>query len=156
MSFLIPVDFWSVYHVALSDYGGEWLRHPGITTQLWSILGVFIIFANENIARTSPQMVLSIRSMVFSPSPRLCLSFLLLIGICGAQGRERVRHTCIVYIAKSNNGSIGEKCHTLRSRCVSVTPRPIDSTGEFENLSDEVEELCYSSLFRIYATPIWS
>ena len=35
-----------------------------------------------------------------------------------------------------------------------VTPRPTDSTGEFENLSDEAEELCYSSLFRIYATPI--
>ena len=28
-----------------------------------------------------------------------------------------------------------------------VTPRPTDSTGEFENLSDEAEELCYSFLF---------
>ena len=28
-----------------------------------------------------------------------------------------------------------------------VTPRRTDSTGEFENLSDEAEELCYSSLF---------
>ena len=37
-----------------------------------------------------------------------------------------------------------------------VTPRPIDSTGEFENLSDEAEELCYSSLFRVYVTHIWS
>ena len=37
-----------------------------------------------------------------------------------------------------------------------VTPRPTNSIGEFENLSDEAEELCYSSLFRIYVTPIWS
>ena len=36
-----------------------------------------------------------------------------------------------------------------------VTPRPIDSTGEFENLSDEAEELCYSFLFRSYVTPTW-
>ena len=28
-----------------------------------------------------------------------------------------------------------------------VTPRPTDSTGEFENLSDEAEELCFSSFF---------
>ena len=28
-----------------------------------------------------------------------------------------------------------------------MTPRPTDSTGEFENLSDEAEELCYSSFF---------
>ena len=28
-----------------------------------------------------------------------------------------------------------------------VTPRPTDSTEGFENLSDEAEELCYSSLF---------
>ena len=28
-----------------------------------------------------------------------------------------------------------------------MTPRPTDSTGEFENLSDEAEELFYSSLF---------
>ena len=28
-----------------------------------------------------------------------------------------------------------------------MTPRPTDSTGEFENLSDEIEELCYSSFF---------
>ena len=37
-----------------------------------------------------------------------------------------------------------------------VTPRPTDSTGEFENLSDEAEELFYSSLFRVYVTSIWS
>ena len=30
-----------------------------------------------------------------------------------------------------------------------VTPWPTDSTGEFENLSDEAEELFYSSLFRV-------
>ena len=29
----------------------------------------------------------------------------------------------------------------------SVTPRPTDSTGELENLSDESEELFYSSFF---------
>ena len=29
----------------------------------------------------------------------------------------------------------------------SVTPRPTNGTGEFENLSDKAEELCYSSLF---------
>ena len=28
-----------------------------------------------------------------------------------------------------------------------MTPRPTESTGEFENLSDEAEELCYSSFF---------
>ena len=28
-----------------------------------------------------------------------------------------------------------------------VTPRPTDSTGEFENLSDEAEELCSNSFF---------
>ena len=28
-----------------------------------------------------------------------------------------------------------------------MTPRPTDSTGGFENLSDEAEELCYRSLF---------
>ena len=27
-----------------------------------------------------------------------------------------------------------------------VTPRPTDSTGEFENLSDEAEEFCRSEL----------
>ena len=37
-----------------------------------------------------------------------------------------------------------------------VTPRPTDSTGEVENLSDKTEELCYSSFSRIYETPIWS
>jgi len=37
-----------------------------------------------------------------------------------------------------------------------VTPRPADSTGELENLSDESEELYYSSLFRVYVTSIWS
>ena len=30
---------------------------------------------------------------------------------------------------------------------ISVTPWRTDSTGEFENLSDEAEELCYSSFF---------
>ena len=30
---------------------------------------------------------------------------------------------------------------------ISVTPQSTDSTGEFENLSDEAEELCYSSFF---------
>ena len=28
-----------------------------------------------------------------------------------------------------------------------MTPQPKYSTGEFENLSDEAEELCYSSFF---------
>ena len=28
-----------------------------------------------------------------------------------------------------------------------MTPQPKDSTGEVENLSDEAEELCYSSFF---------
>jgi hypothetical protein len=38
----------------------------------------------------------------------LCLSSYL-ISLCGAQGKIRVRHTCIAYIAKSDNGSM-EKC----------------------------------------------
>jgi hypothetical protein len=33
---------------------------------------------------------------------------LLLIGICGVLGRIKVKHTCIAYIAKSNNGSMEE------------------------------------------------
>ena len=37
-----------------------------------------------------------------------------------------------------------------------MTPRPTDSTGEFENLLDKTEELCYSSFSRIYVIPIWS
>ena len=45
---------------------------------------------------------------------------LLLINLCGSLGRIRVRHTCISFIAKSNNGSIGEKYHTFRSRCACV------------------------------------
>jgi hypothetical protein len=35
-----------------------------------------------------------------------CLCFLLLISLCGALGRIRVRHTCIACIAKPNNGSM--------------------------------------------------
>ena len=37
-----------------------------------------------------------------------------------------------------------------------VTPRPTDSTVEFENLSDEAEELCYRSFFRIYVSGVSS
>ena len=45
----------------------------------------------------------------------------------------------------------------LVTSLVSVTPRPTNGTGEFENLSDEAEELCYSSLFLGFMkTPIWS
>ena len=43
-----------------------------------------------------------------------------------------------------------QKCETLKNvdpKELVVTPRPTDSTREFENLSDEAEELCYSSLF---------
>ena len=32
-------------------------------------------------------------------------------------------------------------------QCRDVTPRPTDSTREFENLSDEAEELCSNSFF---------
>ena len=32
--------------------------------------------------------------------------FLLLESLCGVQGRIRVKHTCIAYIAKSNKGSM--------------------------------------------------
>ena len=34
-----------------------------------------------------------------------------------------------------------------------VTPRPTDSTGEFENLSDEAEELCRSELKKCLRVP---
>ena len=37
--------------------------------------------------------------------------------------------------------------NSLKLEFNSVTPRPTDSTREFENLSDETEELCYSSFF---------
>ena len=37
-----------------------------------------------------------------------------------------------------------------------VTPRPTDSTGEVEDLSNKAEELCYSFFSRSYITPIWS
>jgi hypothetical protein len=33
-------------------------------------------------------------------------AFLLLIGLSGVWGRIKVKHTCIAYIAKSNNGSM--------------------------------------------------
>jgi hypothetical protein len=33
---------------------------------------------------------------------------LLLIGLFGVLGRIKVKHTCIAYIAKSNNGSMEE------------------------------------------------
>jgi len=34
-----------------------------------------------------------------------------------------------------------------------VTPRPTDSTGEFEDCSDEVEELCRSELKKCLRVP---
>ena len=34
-----------------------------------------------------------------------------------------------------------------------MTPRPTDSTGEFENLSDEAEELCRSELKKCLRVP---
>ena len=34
-----------------------------------------------------------------------------------------------------------------------MTPRPTDSTGEFEDFSDEVEELCRSELKRCLRVP---
>ena len=34
-----------------------------------------------------------------------------------------------------------------------MTPRPTDSTGEFENLSDEIEELCISELKKCLRVP---
>ena len=40
-----------------------------------------------------------------------------------------------------------DEATTRRNQRFSVTPRPTDSTREVENLSDETEELCYSSLF---------
>ena len=46
MSFLIPMDFWSVYHVALSGWKVERLWHQVITFPLWSILGFFFVFLN--------------------------------------------------------------------------------------------------------------
>ena len=50
-------------------------------------------------------------------------------------------------------------CHKFKMGTLglaAVTPRPTDSTREFENLSDEAEKLFYSSLFRVYVTSIWS
>jgi hypothetical protein len=60
----------------------EWLKSgialtPSHHYPLWNILGVFIIFAIENLAHISPQMVLSSHSMVFVSSPRhWCFAFL--------------------------------------------------------------------------------
>ena len=34
-----------------------------------------------------------------------------------------------------------------------MTPRPTDSTGEFEDFSDEVEELCRSELKKCLRVP---
>jgi hypothetical protein len=53
-------------------------------------------------------MVLSDHSMVFvSHQGTSVLPYiLLLIGLCGVLGRIRVKHTCIAYIAKLNNGSM--------------------------------------------------
>ena len=59
-------------------------------------------------------------------------------------------------------------CPTLRSELdeknalikslgkTNVTPRHTDSTEGFENLSDEAEELCYSSFSRVYVSSIRS
>ena len=52
-------------------------------------------------------------------------------------------------------GTVEEVPHK-KALSVVVTPRPTNSTGEFENLSNEAEELCYSSFSRSYVTPIWS
>jgi len=68
----------------------------------------FITFEVENITHTS-QMALSSHSVVYiypHQSINALPSFLLLIGLCGALGRIRVKHTCTAYIAKSNNGSM--------------------------------------------------
>ena len=46
--------------------------------------------------------------------------------------------------AAHEEGSFEAACHGTSA---GVTPRPTDSTGEFENLSDEAEELCYNSFF---------
>ena len=55
-------------------------------------------------------------------------SFLRLIGLCGGLGRIRVKHTCIAYIAKSNNGSmeknvilLDQGVHVCGSR-IMITP----------------------------------
>ena len=70
MSFLIPVYFLSVYHVALSGWKVKRPWHQVITIPLWSILGVFVILEIESIAHTSPQMVLSSHSVVYTSLPK--------------------------------------------------------------------------------------
>jgi len=89
---------------------------------LWSILGVFITFAIEILAHTSPQMVLSSHSMVFVSSPRQwCFVFLPTSNmLMWSFGRIRVKHTCIAYIAKSNNGSWRKISYTQIKVCMCV------------------------------------
>ena len=48
---------------------------------------------------------------------------------------------------KEYRSMIGSLLYLTATRPDIVTPRPTESTGEFENLSDKAEELCYSSLF---------
>jgi hypothetical protein len=85
----------------------------------WSFYNFFAI---ENLAHTS-QMVLSNHSRVFVSSPRhWCFAFLPTSNrLMWSLGRIRVKHTCIAYIAKSNNGSMEKNNITHIKVCI-VTP----------------------------------
>ena len=105
----------------------EWLKSGTVLTPshhypLWSILGVFVIFANENIAHTSPQMVPSSHSIVFVSLPRhSCFALHPTSNrLMWSLGRIRVKHTCIAYIAKSNNGSMEKISYTQIKVCMYV------------------------------------
>jgi len=102
---VIPCHFSYLWILVWLPCRLEWLKSGTVLTPshhypLWSILGVFITFAIENLAHTSPQMVLSSHSMVYISSPRhWCFAFLPTSNkLMWSLGRIRVKHT------KSNNG----------------------------------------------------
>jgi hypothetical protein len=79
----------------------------------------FYNFCNWKLSSyTSPQMVLLNHSMVYISSPRhWCFAFFPTSN--KLQGKIRVKHTCITYIAKSDNGSM-EKNIIHSKMCVEV------------------------------------
>jgi hypothetical protein len=81
-----------------------------------------IIFQNKPLLSSSFDSLRSLNVYMSSPWHYNCLSFILLLMmvICGAQGRIKIKDTCITYIAKSKTGSKKKSNHTIRSRCARV------------------------------------
>ena len=131
MSFLIPVDFEVsiVSPWAVEKWNGYDTKSSLPTHEAY--LEFVVTFGIKNITHTSPQVVLSNRSMVYVSSPRhWCFALLPTSNkLMWSLGRIRVKHTCIAHIAKSNNGSMEKKfihsdqgVHVCGSRIIMITP----------------------------------